>query len=241
LISQWNKKGPASITGIKFFLCFATLALLCDAFPAAASNAPGITPETAGRLGISRGADKLVIVLADGGASSAVVYAFERIGDAWVERVRTNGFVGRNGASRAKKEGDGKTPIGFFSFGAAFGTADDPGSATPYAKLKDGDLWVDDPKSKHYNRWVKKGSTEQDWSSAEDLSKETVAYKYAIAINYNTDPVVKGNGSAIFLHCSTNRPTAGCVSVPEEYMARLLKFIDTDTMIAIAGSVSEME
>ncbi|MDR1019622.1 MAG: hypothetical protein LBL73_02605 [Synergistaceae bacterium] len=45
----------------------------------------------------------------------------------------------------------------------------------------------------------------------------------------------------MFLHCSTNSPTAGCVSVSEEDMARLLKFIDSGTMIAIAGSVSELE
>ncbi|MDR1020872.1 MAG: L,D-transpeptidase family protein, partial [Synergistaceae bacterium] len=214
------------MTAVKIFFCVASLTLFYAAFPAAASDAAGITPETIGRLGISKGADKLVIAVADGGPP-VVVYAFERTGGSWSERVRANGFVGRNGVSRVKKEGDGKTPAGFFSFGAAFGVADDPGSATPYAKLDDGDLWVDDPKSEHYNRWVKRGSTEQDWSSAEDLSKETVAYKYAIAINYNTDPVVKGNGSAIFLHCSTNSPTAGCVSVSEEDMARLLKFIDS--------------
>jgi L,D-peptidoglycan transpeptidase YkuD (ErfK/YbiS/YcfS/YnhG family) len=197
------------MAGTKIFLRVASLALLCAAFPAAASDAQGVTPETVGRLGISKGADKLIIALAGGGASSAVVYAFERAGGGWIERGRANGFVGRSGASRVKKEGDGRTPTGFFSFGAAFGVAHDPGSTTPYTRLEDGDLWVDDPKSKHYNKWVKRGSTEQDWSSAEDLSKDAVAYKYAIAINYNTDPVIKGSGSAVFLHCPTNRPRRG--------------------------------
>lgn len=40
------------------------------------------------------------------------------------------------------------------------------------------------------------------WSSAEHLISYPTAYRYAIALNYNT-ACTPGAGSAIFLHCST--------------------------------------
>ena len=40
-------------------------------------------------------------------------------------------------------------------------------------------------------------------------------------------------GSAIFLHCSANRPTGGCISVPEDQMITILKNIQPDCQIII--------
>jgi D-alanyl-D-alanine dipeptidase/L,D-peptidoglycan transpeptidase YkuD (ErfK/YbiS/YcfS/YnhG family) len=185
-----------------------------------------------GGVNIPQSAGKLVAVRAAG--TRAVVCALVRDGGGWMETARGEGFVGGSGASPKKKEGDGHTPLGVYSFGPAFGVADNPGSAKPYLKLAPDDVWVDDPNSKYYNRLVKDGLPDKDWKSAERLSSETDAYKYAIAVNYNAEPVVRGAGSAIFLHCSKGRPTAGCVAVDEEYMKKLLAFVDDGTMIVIA-------
>ncbi|GHV49660.1 hypothetical protein FACS1894216_00410 [Synergistales bacterium] len=186
-----------------------------------------------GGVNIPQSAGKIVAVRAEG--ARAVVCALVKEGGEWTETARGDGFVGRSGVSSKKKEGDGHTPFGVYSFGRAFGVADDPGSATPYLKLALDDVWVDDPNSKYYNRLVKDGVPDKDWKSAERLSSEEAAYKYAIAVNYNTEPVVKGAGSAIFLHCAKGRPTAGCVAVEEEYMKKLLAFIDGGTVIAITA------
>ncbi|MDR1886221.1 MAG: L,D-transpeptidase family protein [Synergistaceae bacterium] len=183
--------------------------------------------------------DKLVAVTAAPGSSIARVTAFERTDGTWARRLSADGFVGVRGISGTKREGDGATPSGVFTFGAAFGIGDDPGSAKPYAKVTENSLWVDDPGSKYYNRRIEGDVPDRDWKSAEKLSLETVAYKYAIAIDYNTDPVVPEAGSAIFLHCAAGGPTNGCVSVPEWAMTWFLGFIDENAKIAISESGSE--
>ena len=37
--------------------------------------------------------------------------------------------------------------------------------------------------------------------------------------------ILKENGSAIFLHCSVNKPTQGCIAISREKMIELLKNI----------------
>jgi D-alanyl-D-alanine dipeptidase len=174
-----------------------------------------------------------VITVAQSGKSVAVVRAYRKTDDGWRRLFETGGFLGRGGVAADKREGDGATPEGIYAFGRAFGAADDPGSTLAYTKLSSRDLWVDDPASARYNQWAKADSPDADWKSAERLSAHPVAYKYAASINYNTDPVVPGRGSAIFLHCATGRPTEGCVAVSEASMVFLLTFIDDETRVAI--------
>jgi L,D-peptidoglycan transpeptidase YkuD (ErfK/YbiS/YcfS/YnhG family) len=181
--------------------------------------------------GISGGADKMVT--ASGHGSASVVRAYQRMEGAWTRRFETRGFFGRNGVTSDKREGDGATPAGVYKFGIAFGVAVDPGATLEYVRVSDRDVWVDDPDSAYYNEWADKNSPDADWKSAEPLAKYTKAYKYAASIDYNTNPTVPGKGSAIFLHCSTDRPTEGCVSVPEPAMVFFLVFIDEGTKIAI--------
>ena len=69
-------------------------------------------------------------------------------------------------------------------------------------------------------------------NSAEHLISYPTAYRYAIAVNYNT-ACTRGAGSAIFLHCSTGRATAGCISVSQNDMVRILKMLQGDTLIGI--------
>jgi D-alanyl-D-alanine dipeptidase/L,D-peptidoglycan transpeptidase YkuD (ErfK/YbiS/YcfS/YnhG family) len=193
------------------------------------SKADGATSALLDRA--SGGADRMIT--ASGRGSAAVVRAYQRTEGVWTLRFETRGFFGRNGVTSDKREGDGATPAGVYKFGIAFGAADDPGSTLEYVRVSDRDVWVDDPDSTYYNEWADKNSPDADWKSAELLAKYTKAYKYAASIDYNTNPVVPGKGSAIFLHCSTGRPTEGCVSVPEPAMVFFLVFIDNGTKIAI--------
>lgn len=43
------------------------------------------------------------------------------------------------------------------------------------------------------------------------------------------NPVILYAGSAIFLHCSLDSYTAGCVSVHESYMLEILHWLSTDS------------
>ncbi len=134
--------------------------------------------------------------------------------------------VGRNGLAPAgeKREGDGRTPSGVFVLSGAFGRAETVPTKLPYRRATEYDFWVDDPKSAQYNRWVT-GPPAAD--SYERLLRDDDLYKYAVIIEYNTDPVVPGKGSAIFLHLwrGPDQPTAGCVAVAENDLVRLLEWL----------------
>ena len=60
-------------------------------------------------------------------------------------------------------------------------------------------------------------------------------YKYAIEIKSNPTNE-KGKGSAIFLHCSKNKPTAGCVAIECSKMQEVINQIDNNTIIIIFGN-----
>lgn len=77
------------------------------------------------------------------------------------------------------------------------------------------------------------------WSSAEYLISYPTAYRYAIALNYNT-ACTPGAGSAIFLHCSTGGATAGCISVSLSDMICILKMLQDDTLIGIYQNKSSL-
>ena len=178
-------------------------------------------------------------VVAAGTTGTLVVYS--NTNGKRSELLRTDAYVGKNGCSTDKREGDGKTPVGVYGIRRGFGLNTPPAVHIAYTQLPGGEQWVDDVASARYNQWVTKDTTPVDWKSAEDLTSETVAYKYVAVIEYNTDKIVNGAGSAIFLHCSKGRPTSGCVSVSEEAMIKILGLIKPGTRIAIARSDAELQ
>lgn len=167
------------------------------------------------------------LVIVNSHSTTAGVYCFEKA-DSWKQIMYTeSGYVGSNGVSSAHREGDRMTPTGMFPLDFAFGINSNPGTAMEYRNVTTDCYWVDDVNSKYYNQWVQ-NVTDADWSSAEHLSDYTTAYAYAVAIGYNRNPIVAGNGSAIFLHCGYN-PTAGCIAVPTDSMISILQWLDPST------------
>ena len=203
----------------------------------------GVTAAVVSDLRAAEGTDTLLVVVGDAGdATRAAFFAFARRDGVWREVFSAPAFVGRAGivAAADKREGDGKTPAGVYALGRAFGVLGNPGSRIPYTRLRPGDCWVDDPQSRHYNTWARADAPDRDWRSAENLAREKVAYAHALVIEYNTRPIAPGAGSAIFLHCSTGRATAGCVSVPESAMKKALAFAGPGARIVIAPSLEAL-
>jgi L,D-peptidoglycan transpeptidase YkuD (ErfK/YbiS/YcfS/YnhG family) len=133
--------------------------------------------------------------------------------------------IGRNRLAVAgeKREGDGRTPRGIFRLGLAFGSEPHVETKLDYRQATADDFWIDDPKSLQYNRWV------HGKPAAKSFEKLMIDdYKYAAVIEYNTNPVVPGRGSAIFLHVweGENKPTSGCVAVQEANLKFLLAWLD---------------
>jgi L,D-peptidoglycan transpeptidase YkuD (ErfK/YbiS/YcfS/YnhG family) len=135
--------------------------------------------------------------------------------------------IGKNGfaAPGEKKEGDGRTPSGAYGIGMAFGYERDVATNLQYRDARGDDFWIDDPDSPQYNRWSKGAGSAK---SFEKLRRQDDLYKYAAVIEYNTDPVVPGAGSAIFLHVweGPDKPTTGCVAVAMDEMIKLLAWLD---------------
>ncbi len=148
--------------------------------------------------------------------------------------IETNAYIGKNGVTKEKIEGDGKTPIGEFNLGTILGTheAVKNKNGLEYMQITDKMYWVDDVKSKYYNQLVDIEKTKKDWDSAEYLIDYPIQYEYLIEIKTNPKNI-PGNGSAIFLHCEANKPTAGCVAIDKKCMKKIVENIDKNTKIVI--------
>ena len=143
--------------------------------------------------------------------------------------------IGRSGAipADAKREGDGATPLGLWPMRAAVLRPDRvaaPQTALPWRWIRPGDGWSDDPADPAYNRPV----TLPHAFAAENLWKDHGAYDVIIVLGHNDSPPVPGLGSAIFLHCWRERPTAGCVAVHRDVLIRWLPRLRPGDAVAIA-------
>jgi L,D-peptidoglycan transpeptidase YkuD (ErfK/YbiS/YcfS/YnhG family) len=151
------------------------------------------------------------------------------------------GSIGEMGfaAIDEKREGDGKSPTGIFPLGSTFGYDTFVETKMPYRQATDDDFWVDDPDSDDYNTWVKGEPNALSW---EKMKRDDDQYKYGVVIEYNMRPVVKGKGSAIFLHLWNNGDsTLGCVAMSEEMMLKILGWLDpAKKPLLIMGTESEL-
>ncbi len=128
-----------------------------------------------------------------------------------------------------KKEGDGKSPAGLFPLTFAFGKAESITSMFAYRKLEAQTECVDDVESHHYNKVVGRLQVGIfDWRSSEKMATITPEYDLGVFVAYNSHPVVKGNGSCIFLHLwkDANTPTSGCTAMAREDLERLVAWLD---------------
>lgn len=151
----------------------------------------------------------------------------------WQLIFETEAIIGKNGLGKTK-EGDGKTPVGVFLFVEAFGILDNPGTKMNYTKVDKSHYWVDDSGSNYYNQFVSSKEVLKDWVSAEHIVEYEDSYQYVLATSFNLERI-PGKGSAVFLHCSSEKmeATAGCVAVPEVYMREIMKRVEPSCILII--------
>jgi L,D-peptidoglycan transpeptidase YkuD (ErfK/YbiS/YcfS/YnhG family) len=172
-------------------------------------------------------ADQLMLLGYDNGVSTLYLYDKDSDAGLWRLAYSFDAHVGKNGITDNKTEGDKKTPTGYYALGFAFGNEAKPDTQWTYRDVTPNSYWVDDPDSASYNTWVE-DTGDRDWNSAEHLSDVPIQYAYALVIEYNTDPIVPGKGSAIFLHCGTGT-TAGCIAIARSDMLTVLKWLKPDS------------
>ena len=142
--------------------------------------------------------------------------------------------IGKSGITHSKKEGDLATPKGLFGLGLLYYRKDKIKLLKCKIKkkaIKKDMGWCNDSKSKKYNQEIsfpfKYG--------AEKLYRKDKIYDIFINIKYNQLPIVKGKGSAIFLHLSNKKykPTSGCVAIQKKDFLKILPLINNKTKISI--------
>ncbi len=143
--------------------------------------------------------------------------------------------IGRAGISGDKREGDGATPSGAFALRRVFYRPDreaKPVTALSCEAIKPNDGWCDAPGDPAYNRLVVLPYP----ASAETLWREDGLYDLIVVLGHNDDPVMPGQGSAIFLHVATPdyTSTAGCVALSRADLLTVLRESDQDSQVSIA-------
>lgn len=170
----------------------------------------------------------IVITPAAGIQSKTSAYEYRPQEKRWVRVLGPfDSVLGSHGfaAPGAKREGDGRTPSGIYAVGDAFGYAEKIDTRLRYRQSGSEDFWVDDVESPNYNLWVHGNPNAK---SFEKMHRNDRLYSAGIIVEYNTAPIVKGAGSAIFLHVwrSGSKPTAGCVAMEEQNILALLRWLD---------------
>lgn len=128
---------------------------------------------------------------------------------------RARAAIGAAGISTQKQEGDGATPAGLLPLRRVMYRADrlraPPVARVPREPLAPTDGWCDDPGSPEYNRKIRL----PHHARHEALWRDDTLYDVIGVLGWNDSPVVRGRGSAIFLHLAAPeyRPTAGCVAL----------------------------
>ena len=161
--------------------------------------------------------------VAQGGA---IPVLFGKNGLAW-----GTGLAGQNESGIRKKERDGRAPAGVFRIGKIY-TYDSKlpsGAEFPFHQVTTADAWPDDPTHPDYNRHIRipDPANPPPWFEKQKMRHGDSAYRWLIEVRHNSDPPVAGDGSAIFFHIrrGETRPTAGCTTMAESDIVRVMKWL----------------
>ncbi len=130
---------------------------------------------------------------------------------------------GRAGFTAHKQEGDSATPLGLLPLRRVLYRADRlprPRAAVPLEPIAPNDGWCDDPSDRSYNQAVSLPYPARH----EELWRGDGLYDVVGVLGWNDRPVMRGSGSAIFLHVATAdyAPTEGCVALSLADLLRVL-------------------
>lgn len=145
--------------------------------------------------------------------------------------------LGRGGLRADKSEGDGATPIGVWRLGRVFYRADriePPQTGLETIATQPAWGWCDDPADALYNQLI----TLPYGARHEVLWRDDALYDVVVEVHYNTDPIVPGRGSAIFMHVAKPdySPTEGCVALEIHDLLDLLRLCNEGDALNVPAS-----
>jgi len=141
--------------------------------------------------------------------------------------------LGRGGITANKREGDGGTPLARMALlgGYVRGRSFARRTRLQLARI-DADLgWCEVPDDRNYNRPVRIPYK----ASHETMLRPDGLYDACLVLDWNIRPRHRGRGSAIFFHLARPgfAPTAGCVAVTRQVMARLLPLMRPGMVVKV--------
>ncbi|MEV6050069.1 L,D-transpeptidase family protein [Streptomyces sp. NPDC052107] len=209
------------------------LALMSASSLALLGFTPG--PESAPlptRMADTGGGSQLITAQAPGtGSTSGTVTWWDLRDGQWVRAGSAPARFGANGLAEgaSRQQGTNTTPTGLYGLPFGFGIKAAPsGTSIEYRPVKESSWWCQDNDSAAYNRWVDPLPADCRASESEHLVTYSTQYAYGLLIGFNYDRPVRGRGAGIFLHVNGQAATAGCVSVPEDAMRRILQWAKPD-------------
>ena len=142
--------------------------------------------------------------------------------------------VGKRGIRIKKREGDLVTPKGKFKISYILYRKDRVGKLKSKLKkvvIKKNMGWCNDPKSNDYNKLIRFPFT----FTAEKLFKKNNTYDIILVLNYNSNPIIKNKGSAIFLHIAKKNfmSTEGCVAIKKSDLRFISSIVNKKTLVKI--------
>ena len=143
--------------------------------------------------------------------------------------------LGKAGVSEKIKEGDNITPKGIFKITKIYYRPDKIKKIKTLIKkikIKKNMGWCDDPRSRFYNQQIKLPTK----YGHERLYRNDNLYNLIAVLDYNTNPIIKNKGSAIFLHVAKNKyqKTKGCIALKKEHLIKIISKIKKNTKIRIS-------
>ena len=140
--------------------------------------------------------------------------------------------IGRSGLSDNKSEGDGATPRGVHAITGLLYRPDRIARPTDWAcPIRPGDLWSDDPRHEDYNLMVRAPYGH----SHERLRRADPLYDLIVLTGWNWPYVIKGRGSAIFIHQwrRPGAPTEGCIGLRRQDLQQIAGAIRPSSRLII--------
>jgi L,D-peptidoglycan transpeptidase YkuD (ErfK/YbiS/YcfS/YnhG family) len=155
-------------------------------------------------------------------------HGWQRVGGTRDGRTGYGGLV----PGRRREQGTGTTPLGTYPLTESFGLAARPaGTRLPFHRVRAGDYWVQDNRSRFYNQLRHKSRGGFRWwldgyNSSERLRDYTGQYRWSVVIDFNRPDPVRHRGSGIFLHVNGSGATAGCVSAPRGLVRQVMRWLE---------------
>lgn len=201
--------------------------------PAAAPAPPQPTPPL-GMNRILKGSRQLVVMTgAKLGSKNGTLRIYNLAGNTWRLVFSTPCRFGSNGLvdGEKRKEGSRTTPTGIWWPGEwvwGWHSKAPSGTKMPYRQTKE-NVWWSYARDDTYNTWVVSSKR----IPGEHLVDVRIQYEYGVSTGYNAPPnrVVKGRGTAIFLHVFDPPSyhggySAGCIGVSRSAMIKVFRTLD---------------